>query len=314
MACCGVPTVVRRNGWSPNPLAGYMIGGRGAFRPAVGTVDTSAGAPACCDACAAAHDDPEPSAAGCASGVCGVKSAGIPMPVGRDGRVLEEADQYAAAWRRAVAARGGRTERRAGTIMAIDAPRFVRSTLNEVRGMSTDDLNQRLYDLSSLDGVLTTEQDAELTNVAAEIDRRAAAGGGSGDGGDAGSDEEPLNLTPEEWAEKREMIGRETAQRLAPGTDAASAARRDAIIRQAVTGTFSAFSQYLDREYDTRLAQIRGTTDVTLQRLRNEDAQARRDYDLLRHPPSSSSSSSGGGAAVAGLGLLGLLWTIVRGG
>jgi hypothetical protein len=339
MACCGQAQWSDR-GASPYPVDRLVFGGFGAWGvPSIGTVASSVEGEraACCDACAvtASHEE---EGASCGTGGCGVpQTAGLPLPlrgllgggtaagVGRTSgapvvarpAALSRAegaavDRYARAWAKATG-----VERGAGVVMPVASPGFRRSTLAEVRELSRSALEERVMELEDREVVteLTSEQGQELINLRAELVRRDASpereGGGEG--------EEPEALSDAEWREKREAIARAAADQLEPGSDPASRARRDRIISQAVTGTFATFNAYLQREYDADIARIRGTTDIRLRELINEDRAAEREYRLALYgpgglAPGGGGGSGGGGTAAVGLGLLGLLFAAARGG
>jgi len=328
--CCGGAREVltSRSTWDANPIGGFLVGGFPGWAPTIGTVETSVaavGEEPCCDACASKVSVAvEVEAGGCETGLCGVPmSAGIPMRLDGAGGVSagalperrvrlvdvpEGVNDYAAAWARATGVRPRSAGVIGSSVMSVDRVPFRRSNLTDIRAMTVSELEARRDALFG--APMGTEVDAETMAVEQELDRRAFGGdaGGGGGGGGGGEDDTPETLTAAEWEEKREAIAEATANRLEPGDDPASRARRDAIIRQAVTGTFATFNNYLDREYDTRVTQIRGDVSITLQRLRNENAAADREYRLaLANRNGGLFNSGGGGGGVATIGVLGLL-------
>lgn len=321
MGCCGGGQAVWREF---APVARFQLGNMASVM-AVSSNSTADGSTPCCDACAIGHDDPAPS---CATGACGVpQTAGIPMPVrhalAQAGAVQlnpatrrvstrpaplsaqQEAglDRYAQAWAKATGAR------QAGVVMAVTAPGFRASTEAEIRALSDLALYERETDLVDLEfSGASPQQLVELSRVRAETERREQL-----DPAETGGDEdlsrddgEGRPLSDEEWEEKRAAIARETANNLEPGDDPASRARRDRIIAQAVGGTFAAFNNYLTREYDARVEGIRGSTAITLARLRNEDRAADREYRLAIGGGAANPAAVGGGT-VATVSILGIL-------
>ena len=286
-----------------------------ALQPVINTVTTSAGASEpCCDACAveAARES------SCASGACGVPmSAGVHLPLNSAGAV--DPGALASAWGAAVGVR------QAGVIPAGVLPvlpvraGFRASSASDLRALDDFELYERETDIRDIDFERSTSAAvlaayrAELAATRAELDRRTLSDREAD--GDIPSDEAPP--TAAEWEAKRERVARTAAEALAPGTDAASERRRDAIIAQAVSGTFAAFNSYLEREFNARVEGIRGTTSITLARLHNEDREADRVYRLALarinagSGGGSSGGGSGGGAATPILGL-GALFLLAR--
>ena len=314
MGCCGA---AREDSWEPsNVPLGVMSAfsaSRGwALQPVINTVTTSAGASEpCCDACAveAARES------SCASGACGVPmSAGVHLPLNSAGAV--DPGALAASWGSAVGVR--RPGRQAGFLgPSVARPEpvradFRRSSDADLRAMTDLELYTRETNLAdvilpaSVSAATRSEYGAERHNVTLEGTRREDVDHEVN--GDP-SDEAPP--TAEEWVSKRERVARTAAEALAPGTDAASERRRDAIIAQAVTGTFAAFNSYLEREYNARVEGIRGTTSITLARLHNEDREADRTYRLALARLNAGSGGGSGGAATPLLGL-GALFLLAR--
>ena len=347
MGCCAAR---RPATWSPNPLAGFHEAFFGGWRPVIGDVETSAGAAStkradgyCCGECASHKqqgcDSCEGKAAepadSCASGACGLNqyTAGIKLPLRqyavnagavRGSTSRASMDDQASAW--AAAAFGGRQAGRVTAIGARGSSTFRRSTAIDLMALSDLDLSQRESDILDVDvresdgPSAVVEYRAELDAVRAEMARREAldptARGGGGGGDDYVDDPTDRPLTDAEFQEKKAEIARGVADRLEPGDDPASRARRDAIIAQAITGTLTTFNAYLQREYDAQVTTINAARDVTLQTLRNEDRQREREYRLALANLNSGGGGGGGGggsaAPIVGVGLLGLLLSGLR--
>ena len=346
MGCCAAR---RPATWSPNPLGGYQQSGWWAWAPVVGDVQTSAGAVpggACCDACASHQAAPaeggcgcgggaaaEPS--GCASGACGLNqyTAGIKLPLSEYG-----VNAGAVASRASSSSRGSRSSgasmvaqadawtaaafgsRQAGAVVAVTpySARFRRSTLPDLVALGEFELAQREADLSEMDFASSTpaavieEYRAELRLVRQEIQRREVD-----DPTEIGTADDVTAEDEADFTANRRQVAETTANNLEPGDDAASRARRDRIIAQSITGTLGAFNAYLEREYGARVANINAGRDITLLRLRNEDRQAEREYRLALQNARGNADSGGGGggggaAPVIGIGLIGLLWSVMK--
>lgn len=333
MGCCAAK---RRPGtWSPNPLLGFRQGYFPGFVPAIGDVDTSAGAVAskrpggsCCDACETEHSRPAAEESGCSTGACGINqfTAGMRLPLSeysvnaRQRQAGATMDQQASAWTEA--AFGGR---QAGIVTPVgtDGVRtFRRSTAIDLMALSDLELSQRESDLQDVDlrqsdgATAIAEYRAELTQVRSEMDRRDLLNPPDDDGG-LSPDDDPTErpLTEAEFQEKKRELAEGVADRLEPGDDPASRARRDAIVANAISGTLQTFNTFLQREYDAQVTTINAGRDITLQTLRNEDRQREREYQIqLRQLGGQGllGGGGGGGGAIVGIGLVGLLLSMAK--
>jgi hypothetical protein len=210
--------------------------------------------------------------------------------------------------------------RQAGAVVAVTpySARFRRSTLPDLVALGEFELAQREADLSEMDFASSTpaavieEYRAELRLVRQEIQRREVD-----DPTEIGTADDVTAEDEADFTANRRQVAETTANNLEPGDDAASRARRDRIIAQSITGTLGAFNAYLEREYGARVANINAGRDITLLRLRNEDRQAEREYRLALQNARGNADSGGGGggggaAPVIGIGLIGLLWSVMK--
>lgn len=342
--------------YDPNPLA-MLMGQWQRGLPGVGTVDSSvADVAPCCDACAAGRgpdvtvDVETQQNGGCATGACGVPTtAGIRLPLGRRAGEVHiatdpELEAYAAAWARETGLTGtgftrqGGRVRRAGRVLPVTTRPFHASTTAELRALPLAELRSRRDALLGVDPDANGEVDTELSNVEAELDRRA----GVEPGGDADYGELTRLSDTEICAQLRTATGAQRTalqaeQRLrdltctgaapAPGGEETTAAedvsdadwerkrrgiaeaaarelepedsaRRAAIVTRALTGTFATFNQWLDENYRTRVEQIHGNTAITLAQIGADDRQREREYRLQMYPPGGSTSNPSGGGGV----------------
>jgi hypothetical protein len=197
--------------------------------------------------------------------------------------------------------------------------RFRRSTLPDLLALNDFELLERISDLQDMEfgtdrpDATIREYRAELELVRGEIQRREVD-----DPTDIGGDEElpPGDSANDEaeFARNKRQVAETTARNLEPGEDAASRARRDRIIANAIGGTLATFNTYLEREYGVQVANINANRDITIARLRNEDRAGDREYRLQLERYRNPGGGGGGGAApVIGLGLIGLLLSMAKG-
>jgi hypothetical protein len=228
------------------------------------------------------------------------------------------------AW--ATAAFGGRQAGILGPSVARPEPvraDFRRSSDADLRAMTDLELYTRETNLADViipagtPGATVSEYVAERHNVTLEGTRRSDV-----DPSSIGGDEElpPGNSGDDEaeFAANKRQVAETTARNLEPGEDAASRARRDRIIANAIGGTLATFNTYLEREYGVQVANINANRDITIARLRNEDRAGDREYRLqlerYRNPGGGGGGGGGGGAGpVIGIGLLGLLLSMAKG-
>jgi hypothetical protein len=208
--------------------------------------------------------------------------------------------------------------RQAGVLSPVTpySARFRRSTLPDLVALGEFELAQREADLSDMDFASSTppavieEYRAELRQVRQEIQRREVD-----DPTEIGTEDDVTEDDEAEFARNKRQVAETTARNLEPGEDAASRARRDVIIANAIGGTLRAFNNYLEREYGVQVANINANRDITIARLRNEDRAGDREYRLqLEQYRNRGGGGGGGGAApVIGLGLIGLLLSMAKG-
>lgn len=310
MGCCAARTP---RTWSQAPLSGYQQGSYPGWRPVIGDVESSAGGVggACCDACAdhAAEETPA-LGGGCSSGTCGLPYAGMKLPAQLPARQYARVAglpamrpagasmiQQTDAWAEAAGLRS------AGAVHPLPISTASQlSTPADLRELSDADLYERYTNLSDAASVANPTQVVllELDAVEAELSRRETDPGSSSD--------------EEDFSANRRQVAETTARQLEPGDDQASRARRDRIIAQSVSGTLATFNNWLERQYGVRVAEINANRDITLRRLLNEDREADREYRrrVAESRGSSDGSGSGGAAPLVGLGLVGLLLSVMR--
>jgi hypothetical protein len=238
---------------------------------------------------------------------------------GRQRQAGATMNQQASAW--TAAAFGGR---QAGIVTPVGTEgvsTFRRSTVIDLMALSDFELSQRESDLQDVDinrrdgATALAEYRAELTQVRSEMTRRDLLNPSDDGGGPPDDDPTERPLTEAEFQEKKRELAEGVADRLEPGDDPASRARRDAIVANAISGTLQTFNTFLQREYDAQVTTINAGRDITLQTLRNQDRQREREYQIqLRQLGGQGLLGGGGGGAapVIGIGLIGLLLSMAK--